>query len=69
MVLGRIVDAYLQVFAQLRVAPSAELNLPFLTATPAGPVHFQRTVTPALFAELAQRDPRAAAPKKGWWPF
>jgi hypothetical protein len=69
MVLGRIVDAYLRVFSELRRAPQAELHLPFLTATPAGPVHFRRTVTPALFAELARRDPRAAAPKKRWWPF
>lgn len=84
VVLGRITEAYLRVFSDLRVSGSAELNLPFLTATRAGPVHLRRTVTPALFAELAQRDPRtpqrvrAAEPraagasepaKKWWWPF
>ncbi|MBX7193637.1 MAG: hypothetical protein K1X94_16390 [Sandaracinaceae bacterium] len=63
VVLGRISEAYLRVFSELRKSGSAELNLPFLTATPAGPVHLQRTVTPALFLELAQRDPRTT-PRK-----
>lgn len=65
MVLGRITEAYLRVFSELRTSKSADLNLPFLTATPAGPVHLRRTVTPALFAELAQRDPRAPRGTQG----
>jgi hypothetical protein len=58
-VLVRIAEAYMRVFFDLRAAPEAEINLPFLTVNANGPVHFQRKVTPAILASLAARDPHA----------
>lgn len=85
MVLSRIANAYLLALEELRTSESYDLNLPFLTSSPSGPAHFQRTVTSRLLAELAARDPSlpAAPPtqappaeqpapvekKKSWWPF
>ena len=37
---------------ELSAATQTELNLPFLTAGPEGPVHFQATLTRAVFEEL-----------------
>lgn len=62
-VLVRIAEAYMRTFAELRTAPETTINLPFLTMNDRGPVHYQRTVTPAILASLAARDPHAPAPK------
>jgi hypothetical protein len=59
-VLARIAEGYLKALAELRTSSAAELNLPFLAANASGPKHLRRTVTAALFAELARRDPYAA---------
>lgn len=71
LALSRIAEAYHLACGQLATAPRAELNLQFLQATRAGPVHLRREVTAASLAELAARAPGTAqAPKKrGWWPF
>ncbi|MFO0738275.1 MAG: hypothetical protein U0270_20450 [Labilithrix sp.] len=85
VVLSRIAQAYLLALEELRTSDSFDLNLPFITATPKGPVHLQRRLTAKLLSELAAREPRldgarpaspaaggGAAPppkKKGWWPF
>lgn len=71
VVLSRIAEAYLKACDALRTAPQTELNLPYLVADGNGPRHLRRTLTPALVAELAARDPnaRSAEKKKGWWPF
>lgn len=63
MVLARIAQGYLAFSERLRGATGAvELNLPFLASDATGPKHLTRQLTPALIAELAQRDPHAAAP-------
>jgi hypothetical protein len=78
MALSRIAEAYHLACGRLAEAHETTLNLPFLTATAAGPVHLQRTVTAATLAQLAARPPAgpggrppaASTPKKrGWWPF
>jgi hypothetical protein len=55
IVLARIARAYLAAVVELRDRPQYEINLPFLTATRNGPVHFTRVATPAVLAELARR--------------
>jgi molecular chaperone DnaK len=79
--LSRLADAYMKACVELARTPQTEMNLPFLTANETGPKHFQLTVTPAVFAALASREPAKAAEapraeageeppkKKGWWPF
>jgi hypothetical protein len=77
VVFSRIAQAYLLALDELRASDDYDLNLPFLTAGPNGPVHLRRLLTAKLLAELAARDPHLAAPpgppaptkKKGWWPF
>lgn len=66
--LARIALAYHGVIPELRDRGTASLTLPFLLATPEGPVHFDRTLTPAEATALYQR-PAAAPKKRGWWPF
>lgn len=81
LVFSRIAQSYLLALDELRTHDHYDLNLPFLTATSAGPVHLHRKLTAALLAELAARDPQQCptdkaspkstipAKKKGWWPF
>jgi len=57
MMLARIAEGYLRVLGELRTAASYELNLPFLTADHRGPRHLARMLSPAVLAELAQREP------------
>jgi hypothetical protein len=68
MSLARIALAYHGAVAPLRDHGTAKLTLPFLTATSEGPVHFERTLTPAEVSAMYQR-PAAAPKKRGWWPF
>lgn len=79
--LSRIAEEYHRACGRLAETERTELNLPFLQATPRGPVHLLRPVTAAAIATLAARSPdgRARAPdaappppapkKRGWWPF
>lgn|SRR5690606_17671410 len=74
LILCRIAEAYLVCLEQLRQTHTAELNLPFLTASSRGPVHFVRTITIADLQALATAHEPGAAPrenskKKWWWPF
>jgi len=85
LALTRITQAYLKAIGELQNAGWTELNLPFLTATPDGPKHYQRRVDPTVIAQLAADQPEAEAKsatpkplvepankkkeKKGWWPF
>lgn len=74
--LNRIAEGYLKQLESLRETQSADLNLPFLAVDSHGPKHLRRTLTPALLAELVQREPGAGASsidsataKKAWWRF
>lgn len=82
MVLSRLSEAYLKASTELRSLERTTMNLPFLAATPQGPVHLMREVSVVDLVALASREPTvapapaaaaAAAPeppkKKGWWPF
>lgn len=63
----RLTEGYFKVIDALSNAPSAELSLPFLTATPQGPLHFQRTLTAADLAALASpADPPPRAGRSLW---
>lgn len=65
MGMARLVEVYLQAVAALRTAPSYDVNLPFFTANAEGPVHFHRTLTPEVIAQLVLREPPKK--KKGWF--
>lgn len=83
VVLSRIAQAYLLALDELRTNDDYDLNLPFLTVGPNGPVHLRRLLTAKLLAELAagdsivaarpapdaERAPAIPEKKKGWWPF
>ncbi len=79
---SRFIQAYVQAIHGIAENGSYEINLPFLTATAAGPLHFAKTMTAADVAALATRAPgRLPAPapapaqaeppkkKRGFWPF
>lgn len=68
MALARIAEAYLKTLDEIRANGQATLNLPFLTATAAGPLHLQRVLSPAELLALANR-PLPAPKKKGWLSF
>ena len=68
MALARLAEAYLLANAELRQRETAQINLPFLTATASGPLNFTRSVTAAQLATL-MHTPTPPAKKKGWWPF
>jgi len=55
--LPRLATAYLDALDQLRVAREHELNIPFLTTTETGPLHFRQRVTIDRLTELAGRAP------------
>ena len=63
MVLCRVVDAYFKCVHELQSSAEAEINLPFITVTSKGPVHFLRRITADDLAALAARDPNEPAPK------
>jgi hypothetical protein len=68
MVMPRLAVAYLTALEHLRSAPEFQLNLPFLTATSDGPLHFSQVVTIARLTELAQRPAQTAKPvAKSFW--
>ena len=52
VVLSRIAQAYLLALEGSRTSDLFDLNLPFITATPKGPVHLQRRLTAKLLSEL-----------------
>ena len=83
--LARLAEAYLKATVELRHTKSTTMNLPFLSATPSGPKHLERNLTPAILEALvsgaveitevkrapapAAPDPVAPKPKSRWWPF
>jgi hypothetical protein len=79
VVITRVAEACYKVAVELRTTDATELNLPFLAATGAGPVHLLRTVTPADLARITASPPTVRAPapppaapeppkkKKGWF--
>jgi len=60
--LSRIVEAYLNALPEIHAEGEATMNLPFLTAIARGPLHLQRTLTPATLATLAARDLSSPSP-------
>ena len=52
MVMQRLKDAAEKAKIELSGVMSADINLPFLTATASGPLHFEATLTRAKFNEL-----------------
>ncbi len=62
LALSRIVEAYLNALPEIHAEGEATMNLPFLTATARGPLHLQRTLSPADLAALAARDISQPAP-------
>lgn len=70
MCMARMIEVYLRAIEGVRTSGSFTINLPFFTATPRGPVHFERTLTAEIIAALAERPPSAPPKKKkGFWPF
>jgi len=68
--LARVIEGYVGAIEGIRHSGSWTMNLPYLSATGNGPVHFQRTLTARDVADLVAKDPAAPQPrKKGWWPF
>lgn len=74
----RVAEGAAKAVVELRSVASTELNLPFLTATSAGPLHLQQVVTRETLAKLGQvlevqvvETPPAEPPKKKkkWWQF
>lgn len=64
--LGRIAIAYLDSLERLSTASATTINLPFLTATPQGPLHFTQDVTMERLHQLAAKDAASVVPKRGW---
>ena len=65
MVLQRLKDAAEKAKIELSGMTSANINLPFITATAAGPLHFEATLTRAEFDRLtADRVDRCMIPTK-----
>lgn len=60
VVVPRLARAYLTAILELQTHPEYAINLPFLTATADGPLHFSQVVTIARLAELASHPPRQA---------
>lgn len=60
VVVPRLARAYLTAIFELQTHPQYEINLPFLTATKNGPLHFSQVVTIARLTELASHRPRQA---------
>ncbi len=82
--MARLINVYLLAIEGVRTSGKYVANMPFFTATPQGPVHFERTLTADVIAALAQGDPSpvgaAASPrpqfqasppakKRRFWPF
>lgn len=61
-VLPRLAKAYLQSLNRPTNETEWELNLPFLTATPSGPLHFMQKMSISHLEELAQTPPPPPAP-------
>lgn len=61
--MSRLAEAYLRATKDIAAHGRAELHLPFLAATPKGPVDLRRTLTPAELSHLARREP--SPPRRG----
>ncbi len=61
----RLANAYLDALDHLRAHGTYQIDIPYLTSTDRGPVHFRLTLTIARLTELAAQPP--AQPKKGWF--
>jgi uncharacterized Zn finger protein (UPF0148 family) len=59
--LDRIYEALIIATKELPTG-SYDMNLPFIGTGPGGPVHLQRTLTLAVYAELCDRSPIVAPP-------
>jgi hypothetical protein len=83
-VVTRVCDASVKAVIELRSVERTELNLPFLTATPAGPLHLAYTMKQSMLPHLdgmpvievaeaaaptPQAEPEPPKKKRGWWPF
>ncbi len=58
----RLATAYIDSLEQLAQQPRHEINLPFLTATPRGPLHFALEITIDRLQVLAATPPGTAEP-------
>jgi hypothetical protein len=54
--MARLLEGYLQGVSSIRLDGECHLCLPFLAASERGPVHFERCLTVASLAELADRE-------------
>ena len=54
--MARILEGYLEGVSNIRLDGEYHLCLPFLASTEQGPVHFERCLTVASLAELAERE-------------
>ncbi len=52
MALERMISAYFKAKVELRSVRETDVNLPFLSAGPAGPAHFETRLTPIDLARL-----------------
>lgn len=60
--IARIAEALTGLTASSQLRGGTTLNLPFLSATPKGPVHLDRTLNLDVYRELAARPPEYVAP-------
>jgi hypothetical protein len=65
--LPRLAAAYLESLEKLVQRSVHEIELPFLSSTSAGPIHFRQRVTIARLAELAQTPPAPTPASPPWW--
>jgi HEAT repeat protein len=53
----RLASAYYLAANEVARSGTTEINLPFLSAGPGGPVHLSRRLTAAAFAKITNRPP------------
>ena len=64
----RLAEAYLRAQAPFARGEIARIELPFIAATPSGPVHYQRTLSlEELRAIVAHGAPTPTT--RPWWKF
>lgn len=64
IVIERLLSGVVKLSNELQTDESAELNLPFLTATTEGPLHLQRLLSREEFTDLCTRPGRTPKPPK-----
>lgn len=67
MVLGRLLEVYLVACRDIAANGATTLELPFITATAAGPLHFERHVSAADLAALASGAAPPSEKKRGFF--